>query len=220
VTTEQQTTTTKQQQRKQQQKLRMNCKEYNLPELELSTGQVREALKCILHTILFVRAPGNVTPRDTDCEGFNLLYTRIAPGTNNTSTTGSGTTNNVTSTSTGKQQQQQQTTTSKSSSTPSSSSSSLYDVDVKVDDAIESFLRTLSQIGPELLSGCLTLNFFERRTNSQLFGLVSHEERVVYVFAVYLFYILICCHVFFFFFPILSYENNFFFFFFSSFFFF
>ena len=55
------------------------------------------------------------------------------------------------------------------------------DVDQKVDDAIESFLRTLSQIGPELLSGGLTLSFFERRATRQLFGLVSHEERVVYV---------------------------------------
>jgi len=27
--------------------------------------------------------------------------------------------------------------------------------------------------------GCLTLNFFERRATRQLFGLVSHEERVV-----------------------------------------
>ena len=53
------------------------------------------------------------------------------------------------------------------------------DVDQKVDDAIEAFLRTLSQIGPELLSGGLTLGFFERRATRQLFGLVSHEERVV-----------------------------------------
>jgi hypothetical protein len=30
----------------------MNCKEHHLPELELATGQVREALQCILHTIL------------------------------------------------------------------------------------------------------------------------------------------------------------------------
>ena len=29
--------------------------------------------------------------------------------------------------------------------------------------------------------GCLTLSFFERRASRQLFGLVSHEERVVYV---------------------------------------
>jgi hypothetical protein len=31
---------------------KMNCREHQLPELELSTGQVREALQCILHTIL------------------------------------------------------------------------------------------------------------------------------------------------------------------------
>jgi len=55
-------------------------------------------------------------------------------------------------------------------------------VDRAVDDAIESFLRTLSQIGPELLSGSLTLSFFERRATRQLFGLVSHEERVVCVY--------------------------------------
>jgi hypothetical protein len=30
----------------------MNCKEHHLPELELHTGQVREALQAILHTIL------------------------------------------------------------------------------------------------------------------------------------------------------------------------
>ena len=30
----------------------MNCKEHYLPELELATGQVREALQAILYTIL------------------------------------------------------------------------------------------------------------------------------------------------------------------------
>ena len=30
----------------------MNCKEHHLPELELATGQVREALQAILYTIL------------------------------------------------------------------------------------------------------------------------------------------------------------------------
>lgn len=30
----------------------MNFKEHTLPELEIATGQVREALQCILHTIL------------------------------------------------------------------------------------------------------------------------------------------------------------------------
>jgi len=49
-----------------------------------------------------------------------------------------------------------------------------------VDDSIEVFLRTLTQIGPELLQGCLTLSFFERRASRQLFGLVSHEEKIIW----------------------------------------
>ena len=84
-----------------------------------------------------------------------------------------------------------------------------YDVDKKVDASISAFLTSLSQIGPELLSvsktskksstcvvgvhfsfclanyeqtqGGLTLSFFERRATRQLFGLVSNEEKVVYV---------------------------------------
>jgi hypothetical protein len=64
-----------------------------------------------------------VTPRDVECEGFNLTYTRIASDRSQ-----------------------------KTSSLPPSSHSLDTDVDQKVDDAIESFLRTLSQIGPELLS--------------------------------------------------------------------
>lgn len=54
------------------------------------------------------------------------------------------------------------------------------DIDRKVDNAIEAFLRSLCQIGPELMSGCLSLSFFERRASRQLFGLVSHEEKVVW----------------------------------------
>jgi len=65
-------------------------------------------------------------------------------------------------------------------STPSSHSNLNYDVDKKVDESIQNFLMKLSQIGPELLSGGLTLSFFERRKTQQLFGLVSNEERVVW----------------------------------------
>jgi hypothetical protein len=82
-----------------------------------------------------------------ECEGFHLIYTRIA----------------------GSYNQHQH----------SYSTALQTNVDQKVDDAIESFLRTLSQIGPELLSGGLTLSFFERRATRQLFGLVSHEEKVM-----------------------------------------
>lgn len=112
----------------------MNCKEYQLPELELSTGQVRDALQvrwrnrggkvlqgteflthlqALLHTILFLRSPGPVTPRDVQCEDFDLTYTRISS---------------------------------------EYSSFSENSVDQMVDEALETFLRNLSQIGPELLS--------------------------------------------------------------------
>ena len=71
---------------------------------------------CIIFQKLSIRSPGPVTPRDVECEGFNLTYPRIAIA---------------------------------SSSTTSALEN---DVDKKVDDAINSFLLTLSQIGPELLS--------------------------------------------------------------------
>jgi hypothetical protein len=92
-----------------------------------------------------------VTPCDVQCEDFGITYSKISSDRE-----------------------------SKSSLASPSSFSIENDVDRKVDDAIESFLRSLSQIGPELLSGCLTLSFFERRASRQLFGLVSHEERVVW----------------------------------------
>jgi len=95
-----------------------------------------------------------VTPRDVECEDFQITYARIA-NTNHSRTSSKTSTHHV---------------------VPSLEN----DIDQKVDDAIESFLRTLSQIGPELLSGGLTLSFFERRATRQLFGLVSHEERVVF----------------------------------------
>lgn len=55
-----------------------------------------------------------------------------------------------------------------------------YYLDKKVDDSIEEFLKSLVQIGPELLSGCLTISFFERRASKQLFGFVSHEEKIIF----------------------------------------
>jgi hypothetical protein len=73
-----------------------------------------------LYLLLFsIRSPGPVTPRDVECEGFDVTYTRIA---------------------------------SDKMAAPSPHSNLENDVDKKVDDAISSFLLSLSQIGPELLS--------------------------------------------------------------------
>ena len=79
------------------------------------------------HPIVFspsIRSPGPVTPQDVELEGFDLTYPRIARD--------------------GK--------VSSIAHHPQHQSSLQNDVDRKVDDAIGSFLLTLSQIGPELLS--------------------------------------------------------------------
>lgn len=70
-----------------------------------------------------------MTPRDVECEGFNVTYTRIAGGSNSNIAANN---NKVTAVA------------------PHSLLES--DIDRKVDESIESFLRSLSQIGPELLS--------------------------------------------------------------------
>ena len=103
-----------------------------------------------------IRSPGPVAPQDVHCECFDMTYTRIA---NDSQSTGAGGIPSISA---------------------SMISESNYFLDQKVDDSIEHFLKSLKQIGPELLSGCLTLSFFERRASKQLFGLVSHEEKVVW----------------------------------------
>ena len=164
----------------------MNCQVHRLPELETATSGTREALQAIIHTILFIRSPGPVAPYDVQCESFQLTYTRIAtdadspPIVNNNRTSSSRTSSSLSSSPRQylykqqhqfqKQQQQQQH--------PSSYHKS--DLDRKVDDSIETFLRTLTPIGPELMAGNLMISFFERRTKNKLFGLVNQEEKVVW----------------------------------------
>ena len=75
-----------------------------------------------------IRSPGPVTPRDVECEGFNLTYPRIA--------------------------------NDKLNAMPGAHSTLEYDVDKKVDSSITTFLTTLSQIGPELLSVSVPYSFY------------------------------------------------------------
>ncbi|EIE19548.1 DUF1649-domain-containing protein [Coccomyxa subellipsoidea C-169] len=51
-----------------------NCELINLPVLELEQHQVREVLRCVLHTIIFNRALGPVRPREVDSELFEITY--------------------------------------------------------------------------------------------------------------------------------------------------
>lgn len=147
----------------------MNCQVYQLPELETATSGTREALQAIIHTILFIRSPGPVAPLDVHCESFQTTYTRIATDCD-------------------------PPPVDSYSSQPRASSAhehrhaqhlAVYhksDLDRKVDDAIETFLRALAPIGPELMAGNLAVSFFERRSKDKLFGLFHQggTEKVVW----------------------------------------
>ncbi|OAY84629.1 autophagy-related protein 101-like [Ananas comosus] len=52
----------------------MNCEVCELKEVEVEHYEIREVLRCILHTILFHRALGLVRPKDVDCELFEITY--------------------------------------------------------------------------------------------------------------------------------------------------
>ena len=84
------------------------------------------------HVLLYcshsIRSPGPVSPEDVECEGFDITYTRIAGDKSSTAS----------------QQHHART------AVPPLENSN--DIHVKVDHAIEGFLKNLSQIGPELLS--------------------------------------------------------------------
>ncbi|XP_040993160.1 autophagy-related protein 101-like isoform X1 [Juglans microcarpa x Juglans regia] len=52
----------------------MNCEVCQLKELEVEHYEIREVLRCILHTIVFHRALGLVRPKDIDLELFDITY--------------------------------------------------------------------------------------------------------------------------------------------------
>ncbi|XP_015890077.1 autophagy-related protein 101 isoform X2 [Ziziphus jujuba] len=52
----------------------MNCEVCQLKELEVEHFEIREVLRCILHTIVFHRALGLVRPKDVDLELFEITY--------------------------------------------------------------------------------------------------------------------------------------------------
>ncbi|XP_077233115.1 meiotically up-regulated protein [Tasmannia lanceolata] len=52
----------------------MNCEVCHLKELEVEHFEIREVLRCILHTVVFHRALGLVRPKDIDSELFEITY--------------------------------------------------------------------------------------------------------------------------------------------------
>ncbi|KAL3376402.1 hypothetical protein AABB24_003032 [Solanum stoloniferum] len=54
----------------------MNCEVCQLKELDVEHFEIREVLRCILHTIMFHRALGLLRPKDVDLELFDITYTQ------------------------------------------------------------------------------------------------------------------------------------------------
>ncbi|KAF8010214.1 hypothetical protein BT93_J0987 [Corymbia citriodora subsp. variegata] len=52
----------------------MNCEVCHLKELEVEHFEIREVVRCILHTIIFHRALGLVRPKEIDLELFEITY--------------------------------------------------------------------------------------------------------------------------------------------------
>lgn len=54
----------------------MEVKKFLVEELSVTTGDVRPVLRCLLHTVLFNRAFGLVTPKEEIIESIDLSYIR------------------------------------------------------------------------------------------------------------------------------------------------
>uniref|UniRef100_A0A0E0MLX0 Autophagy-related protein 101 n=1 Tax=Oryza punctata TaxID=4537 RepID=A0A0E0MLX0_ORYPU len=52
----------------------MNCETCQLKELELEPREIKDVLRCILHTIFFHRTLSLVRPKDVDCDFFEITY--------------------------------------------------------------------------------------------------------------------------------------------------
>ncbi|KAG5191542.1 hypothetical protein JKP88DRAFT_285080 [Tribonema minus] len=147
----------------------MNLKEHVLEEVELHESHVRDALQCLLHTILFVRAPGPLRPREAHCDYFDLTYARYAPTWNRHLPTDS---NRV-------------LTVLVNRHLPTDSNRVLTVLVVRAHDPQHQPLKPLvkdllAACWPDLSKGWVTLSFFERRIKKTMFGLMSNEEKIAW----------------------------------------
>jgi autophagy-related protein 101 len=53
-----------------------NCEVFNLPSIEVELHQLREVLRCLVHTVIFNRALGPLKPEVHDSELFDITWVR------------------------------------------------------------------------------------------------------------------------------------------------
>ena len=140
--------------------------EHVLPELVLQEQHVADALRCVLHTVLFVRAAGAVKPRDAHCPSLGLDYACAGTDPGWSADPGSSSSSNSSSNS--------------SSSTGGGWSAAsgggvtdegLASVDQQVDAAIRELRRRMVPAGGDSWRGAVAVQFYEARVTQRAFGL-------------------------------------------------
>ncbi|GAB9477158.1 DNA-binding horma [Globisporangium polare] len=154
-------------------------KEHALSEICVAASDVGDAVTCILHTILFTRAPGPVRPSEATCHAFpNITYSLCAVG--DVSRKVEHAVNTF--------EESIMATAAMGPPTPygQHQGSSGYYQQSQYGD--RSGRRGSGGGGGGALgipsggsaSGCLVVTFFERKVKKALFGLMSNEEKVLF----------------------------------------
>lgn len=128
--------------------------EHVLGELRVALADVGDAVTCLLHTILFTRAPGPVRPSEATCQAFpGVAYALCAVGD------------------VGRKVDQAVRALEDSLASSSNFHESVY-------GGVSSSTSGYSYGGGGA-RGWLVVTFFERKVKKALFGLMSNEEKVV-----------------------------------------
>jgi|SRR5579872_5226718 len=52
----------------------MNLQTFDLAPIHVAPRHLKDTLRCLLHTVLFHRAMGPITPTDAKCDSFDITY--------------------------------------------------------------------------------------------------------------------------------------------------
>jgi hypothetical protein len=169
-------------------------KELLLDEIPVLETDLSDAISCVLHTILFTRAPGPVRPSEATCIAFpNITYSKCAVGdvgkkvdmaiqqfeqqciSNHPSHlhSNANTMNHNMSSSNHRYHHSYSSTSSSSVSQGTGSSPTTFFTTNK-------FSNSSSVTNTKSGNGILVVGFFERKVKKALFGLMSNEEKIYF----------------------------------------
>ncbi|RMX68071.1 hypothetical protein DD238_002889 [Peronospora effusa] len=140
----------------------MSWKEHILDEIPVAAEDVGDALTCLLHTILFTRAPGPVRPSEASCQAFpNITYALCAVGDVSRKVDHAV------------RSFEESTVLGDGSSYLMGANSSVMTPYGQPSMGASSNVRGAN-------NGYIVVTFFERKVKKALFGLMSNEEKTVF----------------------------------------